>query len=441
LLTGSGLLFGLCGFMHAAVALAMLIIVGGALFLDQALRGKLFFPAFMCVSIFLWGTYLAKLGLHNFLVPPAGHDASLRYLLFRTAIIISFYAEVTLVYFAALILLGYERRNLAYLILISLATLYYGANLADYLFDLPTMPPFPMHGIFFLSKEGQGMSRLLGSLAYFLLLFSALLWLTEVVGAAAWQPGISMRQRANITVTRVMDKLYGDVQSRKWIMAICGFALLQAATAVGSDTGISQGMIFFAGAVLGFSILMLSKTQASSRAFMPFALVWIGFCAAFTLAYNHPTQQSILARNRIALNFSPLKGLRETPRYNASIRKLLSAYRAGDCQSTPLIMLIYTPILYYVFGHPIPEGVGVLRPAFYYPEDKIRAVLNPDRGWCVVDATEAEIARNIAATGYDKREPLRRWLIARSDRTVAIQSPSPAYISDIKLYIRRGKSP
>jgi len=445
LLVNSGLFFALCGFMHAAVALAMVLIVTIALVIDPSLRRKALWPVFLIVSILLWGIYLANLGLQNFLTTPAAHDASLRYLLFRVTIITWFYVEAIAAYLVVLAFLGRERRKLAHILLIVLITLFYGANLVAYIFQIPPPNPFPLHGVFLLSKEGQWISRLPGALAYYLLLFTGMRWLTENWSEQLWKPNTSFYRRAQVAVAESFNAFSADVRARKWTIAVFGFVLLQASAAAGSDTSISQGMVFLAGPTLGFSILMWGSLHNSeetrSRLYAPLVAILVGFCVLFTLAYNHPTHQPILSRGRMVLHLSPLHGIYESPRYNASMAQLLDAYRENGCSDKVLITLVYTPLLYYIFQHPIPKEIGVLRPALYYPEDKVRAVLDPRRGWCVFDATDAEITQDIAVHGQDRRESLRRWLIVTSDRKITTPSVNPAYMSDIKLYIRKARSP
>lgn len=164
--------------------------------------------------------------------------------------------------------------------------------------------------------------------------------------------------------------------------------------------------------------------------------VWLGIFALFALTINLPTFEPIFSRDRIALGGTPLKGILVQPRYASSVARLREVYRANGCQELPLIALEYIPTVYYLLQHSVPNSIGIVRPEVYFPEDKIRVLLDNQQCWCVLDATtqdtKTEMFRN---HGLDKRDAIRNWVVSSADITYTIPSPSED-IGDIQLLIR-----
>jgi hypothetical protein len=138
----------------------------------------------------------------------------------------------------------------------------------------------------------------------------------------------------------------------------------------------------------------------------------------------------------VTLDFDDLHGIQENARYRDALAQLMVAYQANNCAAKPLVTLAYLPGLYYLLHHPYPQDIGVLRPAFDFPEAKLRSILTIRNGWCVLDASEKEIDRNIAVQGQDKREPLRQWLASNSSNRINLLSPSRD-LRALHMYVRQ----
>jgi hypothetical protein len=410
-LAASGVFFALSGFMHAAVFFGMIVLMGIILMLDRSVRRSPLVPFFLAASACLWGVYIRVLGLDNFLVAPGGHDARPGHLLRALWRIGTLYLEAALIYAvtaAAFWRMGHRKFGAAQAVLSIAATLFYGAT---FLADIAGMrPPPAVLGWFFLSGEGQWISRVPGTVFY-ILLFAAFRCIGE-----AW-PRLE----------------------RKWLIATAALVLLHVATQVGSNTAVIQGMVFFAGPALGLSVLLWHALDRPDpppwRVFAPVTAAWLVLVTVFAFAYNHPTVERVLSAGRTRLHEAPLRGVLVTPRYASAVARLTAAYTANGCQTLPIAAFEYIPMADYILQRTGRPGGRVIRPSMGFPEERIKAALNPAAGWCVVDTTGEETQTDIRRSGVDKRAAVRDWVAGQSDRFTLIPAPSPD-LTDIRLYVR-----
>lgn len=428
LLGTSGILFAVCGFMHAAVVIAALVLICIILVLDPSARRAPLWPMFVAVTACLWGIYIRELGLDNFLVAPGGHDARPGHLVRRLFDISTFYLEAALIYAAtaaAFSRMGRRTFATAQAILSTIVTLYYGATfIADV---LGRRPPPPILGWYFLSGEGQWISRVPGTV-YYLLLFAAFRWIAEEVSDFARQKPVAFAEAA----PRV----------RKWTIATAGLVLLHVATQTGSNTATIQGMVFFAGPALGLSMLLWHTLDRQHpprwRVAVPVTTAWLALMTTFAFTYNHPTSDRVFIPGRTTLEEPPLRGVLETPRYAHSLAQFKDAYRANGCPTLPMAAFEYVPMANYILQRTERVGSRTIRPSMSFFEDRIEAGLDLESGWCVVDITGAETQINITRAGADKRAALRAWVAEHSDRVTQIPAPSED-LSVIRLYARDGR--
>lgn len=437
----SGVLFALAGFMHAAVVVAMILIIAILWVMDPAIRRSPLMPSFVLLTLLLWGFYISSVGMSSMLTAPAGHDSSLHELLHRIWLILKFYLKAAILYLLALYFyrkLGNNKHAAAQTNLSLLVTLFCIASLISYLVE--SQHEFP---------GWLWVSQLPGAIFY-LLYFAVFRWLGEIslhndtpqpLNARGLQFIAGIKIRLNLfglAMRRMWGAIKGDALSRMHIVAVSGFILIPAAVAVGSNTAIIQGMVHFAGPAAGLLIILwesLGKGNLSRRAKMIIA-IWLVILGTIALTYNHPTSQPVISANRVTLDISPLRGISETPRYAAVLNKLVETYSANGCRNKLLLALDNIPLIYYILQHPAPNSFGVVRPQMYFPEEKIKQNLDLQRGWCVLDATGIETQNGINQSKMDNRAALRRWLEEHSDRVVEIQAPSSEIIGDMHFLVR-----
>jgi hypothetical protein len=415
LLAASGALFAISGFMHAAVAIAMVVLIGLIVIFDRSVRRAPLWPIFLAVSVGLWGVYIRVLGLDNLFVVPGGHNARPGHLVRALWHIGTLYLEAALVYAvtaAAFWWTGRRKFAAAQAVLSIAATLFYGAT---FLADIAGLrPPPAVLGWFFLSGEGQWISRVPGTVFY-ILLFAAFRCVAE-----AW-PRVH----------------------RNWLIATAALALLHVATQVGSNTAVIQGMVFFAGPALGLGVMLWHALDRQDpppwRVFAPVTTAWLVLLTTFTFAYNHPTVDGVLLAGRTRLHEPPLTGVLVTPRYASAVARFTEAYAANGCQALPIIAFEYIPMAEYILQRRGRPGGMVIRPSMDFPAERIRAALDPAGGWCVLDTTGLETQIAITRSGTDMRSAVREWVAARSDRSIVIPSPGPD-LTDIRLYVRDART-
>ncbi|MEI6066002.1 MAG: hypothetical protein WCP96_01575 [Methylococcaceae bacterium] len=458
LLALSGILFAVTGFMHAAFVIAMSVLIGFALLIDKSLRKSLLWPCFILGTLLIWGGYIYCIGVDNLLVTPAGHDASAGHLLLNVGRILWTYLVVVLAYLLTVRLFkkrGQEKFAAAQFLLSVLVTVFYGiefygAQFASYYSDkvVPWLG-LDAHVFRVLHNDLRQVVHVPGAI-YYLLLFAIFCWLGEGWSAIDRNQRLGNKKNSpaptyllsgvsNIYVTtlKLFTSLDWNSLNGKLTLAAIGLSLLVSGYATGSASSLAICMSAFSGPAIGLVIIFWASPNRQISHFTALLLtVWIGIFVLFALTINLPTFEPIFTRNRIMLEDTPLKGILVQPRYARSVVQLREEYKANKCQELTLIALEYIPTVYYLLQHSAPNSIGVVRPGVYFPEDRIRTLLNLQGGWCVIDATtkdtKTEIERN---HGLDNRETIRILVKNNADRVFTISSPSED-IDDLRLYIR-----
>jgi len=451
----SGFFLALAGFMHAGVAIAMICLIGIAFLIDSPLGRTTLAPSFVLFCFLLWGCYIYWIGIDSLLTQPAAHDSSASYISNRLLLILMFFMEAALAYAVTtlcFVWLGHGMFAAAQGALSLVITLFYGATLLAYAVQLPSPSPWleKPQFTYLLTGDSQFVSRIPGA-AMYLLCFCILRWVGET-----WYPnirlsamsllarfsskGISRDRPFSVSAGRMFNF---NAQNRKYVIAVAGLVLVPIALAVGSASDVFQIFAICAGPIAGVAIIMCNSFGRSGSIFVLPSIAWIGILGTFALTYNHSNNESIFSPGRLMLNDAPLRGIMVQPGYAIAVAQLREAYQANDCRPLTMMPLDYIPLVHYILQHPVPNSFGVVRPHFYFPEDRIRAELTFQRGWCVLDVTGTETRGSISGNhGIDKRASLRAWVVENSDRAAKISSPSPD-LSDIVLYVRdaRPKQP
>lgn len=458
LLALSGILFAITGFMHAAFVIAMSILIGIALLIDKSLRKSLLWPCFILGTLLLWGGYIYCLGLDNLIITPAGHDASAGHLLKNVGRILGTYLVVVLAYLLAVKLFkkqGQEKFAAAQLLLSALVTAFYGMEFYGAQFASHTSDWFTpglglnTHLTRIIHNALRHVVHVPGAI-YYLLLFAMFRWMGEnwsVIDRTQLQENkknspsstylLSGISNIYVTILKLFTSLDWNSLNGKLTLAALGLVLLVSGYAAGSASSLAICMSAFSGPAIGLVIIFWTSPNRQISHFTTLLLtVWTGIFVLFALTINLPTFEPIFSRNRIMLEDTPLKGILVQPRYAESVAQLRNEYKANKCQELTLIALEYIPTVYYLLQHSAPNSIGVVRPGVYFPEDRIRTLLNLQDGWCVIDATtkdtKTEIERN---HGLDNRETIRILIKGNADRVFTISSPSED-IDDVRLYIR-----
>jgi hypothetical protein len=251
-----------------------------------------------------------------------------------------------------------------------------------------------------------------------------------------------------------------NIEQKKKLISITGFLFLPASLAVGSNTAIIQGLVFFAGPAAGLMIFLWfdlsiarypgfgeASSQAaenevwSSPMFFSWGswklllLIWFLIFGVFALTYNHPASRKVLEGNLIEITEGPLQGVLETERYRESLVQLSAVYRAQHCNEKTLIVLDYVPLIYFIFSHAAPNSVGVIRPMYYYPHEQIMTALADSRGWCVIDITDLETQDDIQKNAGDRRDSLRQWL-KMNGKKFSTKTPDSEIVGEIDIYVK-----
>jgi len=451
MLAAAGGFLALSAFMHAAVTIAMTLYVALLLALVPTVRRSALPWVFVVGTVALWAAYLRHLGLDKFLHTPFAHDASSEYLMLRVLMIVRFYWECLAAFLFLLCPLAFLRIDWSRRFALVQAVLCVGITgfflycLAFYLLQyvhgvpvaelaIPVVNVFDHHTMYLLTDEAVWISRIPGGLSFFVMVFVMIrLLATNAMVASTMAHGDGTRR----VVRWCVACLGPDSFRLRWVLAFIGLALITAATGVGSNTAISQGMTFFAGPAFGLTILVWFGLDGRPRALsVAMAVVFLGVSTTFALAYNHSANYRVVSTQHQRLDFPPFTGLMETPAYVAAINDIRAAYVQQHCADLQLATLDYMPFLYYVFAKPIPPGVGIPRPVFGFDGARFQSGLPPAAGWCVFDVTSRETAPMIKRTGTDLRAGVRQWLKETSDRRVQLPSPEPDVISGITLYVR-----
>ena len=429
LLVGVGFFFGLAGFMHAAVAVAMVLLVVLLLVWDIKTRRSPLLPVFLVTVTLLWWWYAQEIGLRVLLAQPAGHDASLAQLASRILQILWFYGKAVLLFIA---LSYYHRRRDAQPIA--------SRDLLDRAFTACAL----LSALVFLTDSGMrfpgwlGISQLPGAMV-FLLYFAWMQWAL----ARYRHEHASLAPRTSQLLAWLKNTEM-DGETRKLVFAFSGFILVPSALAVGSNTAIIQGMVFFAGPAWGLLIYLWAQTQGAAlrRSEVLLGALWLLIFAVFALGYNHPNYARPLASGKVALQSNPLRGIEETNTYQSAAGQLLQAYQNNDCAHKELLLMDYLPMVYFVLQHPAPVQIGVIRPQMYFPEKKLLDILETSEAWCVLDATGVETQTEIdQLQGQDKRARMRAFIERNADLSVPIAAPSKEILGSMQLYVRAARRP
>jgi hypothetical protein len=439
-----GFLFAVAGFMHAAVVIAMIVLIGILWFFDRSIRRSFLLPAFLLGSFLLWSFYISALGMESLLAAPGGHDASAGYIGHRVIEILRFYLKTLLIYLLAMWLFRKSKQGIHFVAQSALSvavTIFCVASLITYLAESEIHFP----GWLWVSQ--------LPGAVFLLLLFVLFRWSGErvlnqsgsdnLVNTAIFpEPGgKGWKQNSFDALNRALSELRFNALSRNQIVAVVGLILIQAAVAVGSNTAIIQGMVFFAGPAMGLTIIMWDTLDrgghVSSRIFTLVAVVWLCILGTISFTYNHPGQ-SIEVSGTVVMEDPPLRGILEQPRYAAAVKQLGEVYRANGCEKMTMVAFDYIPMVFYILQHPAPVDVNVVvRPSMIFPEERIRSILEPQHGWCVIDVTGVETQDEIERNhGKDKRAALRTWIEQQSDRVITIPSPSSEFIGNVRFIVR-----
>ncbi|QWD35723.1 hypothetical protein G6674_01610 [Polynucleobacter paneuropaeus] len=437
----AGGLLALCGFMHAAVAIACVILSVVMIWIAPAARSSSLLLIFFGVLTILWAWYIDQIGLASLLQPPAAHDISIQKLIHRIWLLLGFLLRPLAVYCVSTYLyiywmgkhsqLNIQRVPRLISVQLSWGVLFLaGLSVASYLFDWSWRFP-----------GWRGILQVPG-LIYYPLLF--------LIFALIQQHLLSERGKYLVRIKNLLNHV-----EQKQFIAILAFILLPAALAVGSNTAIIQGLVFFAGPATGLALCLWSlsvvKTKHETNTektsiqntfsafYWPsnklFFLGWGILFAIFSLNYNHPSSRRVLEAGLSAIQESPLRGVYESRPYQDSLNQIQSIYVAQGCKHKTLLVLDYVPMLHYILKHPAPNAVGVMRPMYNYPQEKIDNALRDPRGWCVIDLTGQETQEDIQKNGGDRRAPLRYWLQMNGAKFDAI-SPGSELIGNISIYVK-----
>lgn len=434
----SGLFFAIAGFMHAAAAVAVLLTILCIVLLAEKSWGKsyVFLPTFIVGFLLLWGWYIPTIGLEALLSHPVGHDASLRQLLIRIGLILTYFLKALLIYSAS-IWLGKKYLKLSTQTLRAIlclgSTMVAISALLSYL--MPTQ--WPIRAFVEPLK--------IPGVIYYPLFFIFFEFVTAFNIEPTGIRGILTMNTSKICLW--IKSLGGTIsnltwEQKKFLICFAGFLLLPASLAVGSNTAIIVGLVFFAGPAAGLSIMTWDYLKADHQKYywvLPlFSICWVLVFFGVSFSYNHPSPERLFGAKKVLLTATPMDGLRVSERYQISMQEILSAYQSSHCQNRYLLILDYLPTLHFLLQHPAPrEGLqyGVVRPMLFFPSDSILKKLDKNTGWCVIDATGIETEHEIQKNGgIDIREPVRTFLKNNSSNIYEINSPGPEIVGKIYFY-------
>ena len=434
----SGLLLAIAGFMHAAAAIAVFITVLCMNLLAEKSWGKsyVFTPVFLFGSLLLWGWYIPTVGLESLLSHPIGHDASLKQLLIRMGLILTYFLKALFIY-SIYIWLGKKYLKINITKLTSLlclgSTCVAISSLLSYLIPAywlikPFVEPLKIPGIIYYPL--------------FFIFFEFVL--TLITNPNDIKKSVQKNILENIFQTNnIWQKIFDSTWAqRRFLICFAGFFLLPASLAVGSNTAIIVGLVFFSGPAAGLSIMtwnyLRQKQQNYVWALPIFSIFWLLIFLGVTFSYNHPAPEKLLDKPKVELSSSPMKGLRVSKPYQSSLQEILFAYESSHCENRYLLILDYLPTLHFSLQHPAPrEGLqyAVVRPMLFFPNEKILEKLDKNTGWCVIDATGIETEHEIKKNdGVDIRNTVRSFLKANSKNIYEINSPGPEIVGKIYFY-------
>lgn len=413
-LLSSALGLAIAGFMHAASMIAMGLLSIVFWVIDPAIRRSLFFPVFYLVSFLLWYGYISMLGMDLLLRPPAAHTLDALTIVIRLFLIGSFHL-FPVIFYCVIVLasLPFKIRkwDIAQRVASVLVTMYCWVPISFLMGE----EPYSFDGWIKHSSVMTGY-------AFFLLTFILL----RRIGNH-WP-----RERSPLLQMRSSPDI------RHTMGAVCGLVLLPSTLSVGSNAHWIHGMNFFAGPVLGVLFLLWERVDPRSKILKILQWSWLGLFVLLALTHNHPVGRlDLTSSDRVTLHAFPLSGIRETTRYATVLQVLKEVYEVGKCHDKTLITLDYIPLIYTILQHPAPNETGVVRPAYYFPEDRMISSLQAASGWCVIDVTSGETQEDIRANhGRDKRTKIREKVETQSDYVIDFPTPGPPLIGNARLFVR-----
>jgi hypothetical protein len=432
----SGILLATAGFMHVVVAVGIVAWLLFAMVLGY--RSRLVLLIHILVSALLWTWYINAVGPSIFFAAPKAHSGDAFHLLGRLLLIIRYYGEISLFSVCCFLALRYFTKLKKYTpYLCSLLAIFFLYHLCVYTFrtiylnePIQLGRAFPLHGVFLLSEDGLWISALPGAFAFHILVASFFYYCFSSKGS--W---ILKKPQMPPADTIDNPRLDPDL-----IVTTAGIVTLQMATGIGSNTGISQGMIFLAGPACGLALVFMSgssleKNPARRWAHKIFCTLCLTVITLFSLFYDHTENQHIFSSELKPISAPPMRGLLAPPDYSSAMDKLIDSYQKNECASKRMIALDYVPLFNYVVGHPFDKTVGLVRPLFYFSNEEILSELRNGDQWCVLDITSIETRANIDRNKSDPRSDVRTWLERNSSASEKIDATGLVDLSDITMFV------
>lgn len=429
LLALSALALALCGFTHAAMVIAVFII-GTLICIFDPIARKSIFPYLLTSTLFcLWAWYINEVGLATLLRVPAYHETSLIELLKRIYLILKFLA-VPLIYFVVIMWFSKKyssnKTTVIQSILVFIPLFFVLASLISGIWKLHWKFPGAID-----------FHQIPGVIYYplFFIIFSSI-WATY--GAFTKGEGFFWVNCRNFLGQWIKKNSF-QTQNYKLFLAVVGFLLLPAGLAAGSNTAILVGLVYFAGPALGLALMVWSKQVISTKDtyLYGFAASWILVFLVFTLYYNHPAANPPINNDEVVLRQPHLSSIVETRQYQKSLGQLELLYQQNHCQDKLLITLDNIPTIYYIFQHPSPPNIGIVRPLYYFPSKEILELLQSSTHWCAIDITGTETKAGIDQNqGIDSREAVRNFLKSQSSQLYEVGVPSKNFVGVINFYVR-----
>jgi hypothetical protein len=438
-LTLSGLFFALGAFMHAALAIAMFLTVLSIYLIDRSVWRSALAPVFLIGSIVLWGGYLHVLGVDRFFAQPAGHQTDLLHLFGNVTRIVWFFASAILAFIILAVAFrrkGEERFLWA----------HYGLSLlitAFYCFKFLGMHLLSAYPEFFVA-HGFGsytVDRLLNAprlvvdapgAIYYLLIFVICRCVAE---SDRWRL-VSIWRHPVVCWNTLTEFLNADANRMRFFIASTGMCLMAAGYAAGSASSFAICLSAFSGPAFGIVFMVwrhLEKNRLNQFAVVLLG-VWSCVFVLFAARMNLPTFEPIMhAPDRVTLSETPLKGLKESKRYQDAVDQLKAAYALNDCESKRLVLMDYVPTVHLILQHEVPNDYGVVRPGVYFPESKLMKELDSHVGWCVLDVTTDETRALMQSK--DVRASVLSRVYEEHKASVALASPSRD-IEPMVLYVK-----
>ena len=436
LLALSGVLLAVAGFMHAAFLIAMVLLVGFLLVLDKSVRRSPFAPCFALAVLVLWGFYIARLGAARFFDTPAGHDASLSHLLLKLKSIIWYFCSAALVYaIVAWVFFRLGRRRYA------AAQMTIGVAITAYFaFTLFRSGTNVLNGSMRVNDLVRPMFEATAAV-YEVLLLVFFRWAGELFHDAG-SDGEPLRQRIKL----VISQLQGSGEHRKLLTAVLGLFLIVSGYAAGSNSDYEICLSAYSAPALGTALILWGRFESGNWSIVirtingAMLVTWLLIFGAFAASVNLPTMTPIVSHGRVELQQSPLRGIDERPEYARVVVQLRELYQNNGCENLSLVMLDYVPMVYFILGHSLPDGFGIVRPSFYFPKENVVQALDLRKGWCALDVTTEETQAMVNSRGFDVREGVRKQIQEKSQKVFDLSSPSDG-ISSLRLYVRDAGTP